>query len=159
MSPDDWPVVARIYAEGIATGMATFETGVPAYPAWDASHLRVGRLVAEASGQLLGWAALSPVSPRAVYRGVAEISVYVDAGHRGLGTGSKLLEALIPLSEAHGFWTLQSGVFPQNAASIRLHEALGFRRLGYREKIAKRDGAWYDNILFERRSRSVGIDQ
>ncbi|MBC2838525.1 GNAT family N-acetyltransferase [Robiginitalea sp. SC105] len=159
MTPEDWHEVARIYAEGIGTGVATFETRVPTYEAWDSAHLPECRLVAQAKdGQLAGWAALSPVSGRCVYGGVAELSVYVSSRHRGSGTGKALLAALIPESEARGIWTLQSGVFPENSASIRLHESCGFRRLGYREKIARRNGVWKDNILFERRSRTVGID-
>lgn len=158
MQPGDWDAVARIYEEGIATGLATFETRVPAYVDWDRAHLPFGRLVAETPAQVVGWAALSPVSGRCVYGGVAEVSVYVSAGQRGKGTGKALLKQLIAKSEDRGIWTLQSGVFPQNTGSIRLHEAVGFRRLGYREKIAKRDGIWQDNILFERRSRTVGTD-
>ena len=158
MRPADWPEVARIYAEGIATGFATFETSVPAYPTWDAAHLPACRFVAEAGSALAGWVALSPVSGRCVYGGVAEVSVYVAAVNRGAGVGRKLLETLIPQSEAEGLWTLQSGIFPQNRGSIALHEKMGFRRIGYRERVAKRHGIWYDNLLFERRSTAVGID-
>ena len=158
MQPEDWHEEARIYEEGIATGYATFETRVPAYEDWDRAHLPFGRLVAEISGQVAGWAALSPVSGRCVYGGVAEVSVYVSSAQRGKGTGKALLRKLIAESEQQGIWTLQSGIFPQNPGSIRLHEAVGFRRLGYREKIAKRDGIWQDNILFERRSKTVGTD-
>lgn len=156
MRQSDWPEVARIYAEGIATGMATFETRVPAYDAWNAAHLPYGRLVAVRDGEVLGWAALSPVSSRCVYGGVAELSVYVGADSRGSGAGLKLMEALIAESEANGLWTLQAGVFPENAASIRLHEKAGFRQLGYRERIGQLHGIWKDNVLFERRSNSIG---
>ncbi len=156
MREADWPEVARIYAEGIATGMATFETQVPEYGAWDAAHLPYGRLVAESNGNVLGWAALSPVSSRCVYGGVAELSVYVGANSRGTGTGMRLMEALIAESEANGLWTLQAGIFPENAASIRLHEKAGFRQLGHREKIGQLHGVWKDNVLFERRSKSIG---
>ncbi len=158
MLPEDWPEVARIYAEGIETGFATFETQVPGYEAWDRAHLRTCRWVAESGGRLLGWAALSPVSGRCVYGGVAEVSIYVGADSRGRGVGRSLFAVLIPDSEAAGFWTLQSGVFPENTPSINLHLAMGFRQLGYRERIGQRDGIWKDNLLFERRSRIVGTD-
>ncbi len=158
MQPADWPEVARIYAEGMATGLATFETQVPEYEAWDRAHLSTCRWVADTGGSLLGWAALSPVSGRCVYGGVAELSIYVGSGHRGKGLGRALLTVLIPDSEAAGLWTLQSGVFPENTASIGLHLAMGFRQLGYRERIGRRDGSWKDNVLFERRSPKIGID-
>jgi len=158
MRPDDWPSVSRIYAEGIATGMATFEKEVPPYASWDAAHLPACRLVATGRGNILGWAALSPVSGRCVYQGVAELSVYVGAAARGKGVATLLMQTLIPASEAIGIWTLQSGIFPKNLASIRLHESSGFRLLGRRERIAKRDGVWHDNLVFERRSSTVGRD-
>jgi len=158
MRPEDWPEVARIYDEGIETGFATFETRVPEYEAWDRAHLSACRWVADSGAHLLGWAALSPVSGRCVYGGVAELSVYVGSDSRGKGVGKALLNALIPDSEAAGFWTLQSGVFPENTPSIHLHLSMGFRQLGYRERIGQRDGIWKDNILFERRSRVVGTD-
>ena len=157
MRPEDWPEVARIYAEGIETGIATFETQVPGYETWDRAHLRPCRWVADDGDRLLGWAALSPVSGRCVYGGVAELSIYVGASSRGKGVGKALLSTLIPDSEAAGFWTLQSGVFPENTPSIHLHQAMGFRQLGYRERIGQRDGVWKDNLLFERRSTIVGI--
>ena len=156
MLPGDWPEVARIYAEGIATGMATFETRVPEYDAWDRAHLRPCRWVAASEGRLLGWVALSPVSGRCVYGGVAEVSIYVGADSRGRGVGRSLFTVLIADSEAAGFWTLQSGIFPENSASIDLHLAMGFRQLGYRERIARHNGSWKDNLLFERRSAIVG---
>ena len=159
MQPNDWPEVARIYEEGIATGIATFETQVPTYADWDQAHLKICRLVFSRDDRLAGWAALSPVSGRCVYGGVAEVSVYVGSHDRGLGIGVQLLSRLIPESEANGIWTLQSGIFPENLASIRLHEKVGFRKLGVRERIGKRDGQWKDNVLFERRSRVVGIDE
>jgi phosphinothricin acetyltransferase len=158
MRPEDWPQVARIYAEGIESGVATFETRVPGYEAWDQAHLSTCRWVADSGGRLLGWAALSPVSGRCVYGGVAELSIYVGAESRGKGVGRALLAMLIPDSEAAGFWTLQSGVFPENTASINLHRAMGFRQLGFRERIARRNGVWKDNLLFERRSQTVGTD-
>ena len=158
MESADWQDVADIYAQGIATGIATFETSVPSYEDWDNNHLTSCRLVASAGGQLAGWAALSPVSGRCVYGGVAEVSVYVSPDFHGKGIGKLLLNQLILDSEAEGLWTLQSGIFPENAASIRLHEACGFRKIGYREKVAKRDGHWKDNLIFERRSTVVGQD-
>ena len=156
MTPEDWPEVARIYAEGIDTGYATFETNVPDWEAWSQNHMSTGRLVAESDSSLLGWAALSPVSSRCVYGGVAEVSIYIGKNSRGRGVGLKLMEALIPESENSGIWTLQSGIFPENAASIKLHEKAGFRRIGYRERIGNLKGVWKDNILFERRSQHVG---
>jgi phosphinothricin acetyltransferase len=157
MKADDWEQVRSIYLEGIATGVATFETEAPAREKWDAGHLRKMRLVArEAEGAVLGWAALSPVSDRCVYGGVAEVSVYVGARGRGRGVGRALLEALIEASERNGIWTLQAGVFPENAASIRLHLGCGFREVGRRERIGKLNGVWRDTLLLERRSRTVG---
>ncbi len=158
MTACDWPAVSAIYGEGIATGIATFEKAIPPYEAWDTAHLKTCRLIAEDEGTVLGWGALSPVSGRCVYGGVAEVSVYVSRAARGKGVGIALIEKLIQESEAEGIWTLQSGIFPQNQGSIRLHEKAGFRFIGKRERIAKLDGIWYDNLLFERRSPLVGID-
>ena len=156
MAPPDWPEIARIYEEGIATGVATFETTVPSWEAWDRAHMPSGRLVAEDRDGLQGWAALSPVSSRCVYGGVAEVSIYIGRDARGRGLGLTLMEALITESEENGIWTLQSGIFPENLASINLHEKAGFRRIGYREHIGSLYGVWKDNILFERRSQKVG---
>lgn len=147
-----WPEVRAIYAEGIATGNATFETEVPAWERWDASHLAAPRLIAHRAGEILGWAALSRVSQRAVYDGVAEVSVYVAESARGQKIGLQLLEALIAESETLGLWTLQAGIFPENMASVRLHERCGFRVVGRREKIAQLHGQWRDTLLLERRS-------
>ena len=158
MEAGDWPAVAAIYDEGIATGIATFEKTVPPYEAWDMAHLKTCRFVAAERDTIMGWAALSPVSGRCVYGGVAEVSVYVSQAARGKGVGIALLQKLIRESEAEGLWTLQSGIFPQNSGSIRLHEKAGFRFIGKRERIAKLDGTWYDNLLFERRSLAVGVD-
>jgi len=158
MQPEDGDSVLAIYAEGIATGQATFETIVPDWQYWDAGHLDVCRLVARDDKRVLGWAALSPVSRRQVYSGVAEVSVYVAAAARGQGVGKALLAALIEASEANGFWTLQSSVFPDNQASIALHLNHGFRELGRRERVAKLHGIWRDTVLLERRSQLVGID-
>jgi L-amino acid N-acyltransferase YncA len=154
MRDDDWPVVARIYEEGIATGDATFETAVPSWEAWDAAHGPV-RLVAEHRDEVVGWAALAPVSRRPAYAGVAEVSVYVAAAARGAGVGRGLLAALVEASEPAGYWTLQAGVFPNNTASLALHAAAGFRVVGRRERIGARDGVWRDVILLERRSATV----
>ncbi|HLL16211.1 MAG TPA: GNAT family N-acetyltransferase [Pyrinomonadaceae bacterium] len=158
MTAEDWEEVSAIYLEGIATGVATFETDAPAWEKWDAGHLRQARLVARAAtGAVLGWAALSRVSDRCVYGGVAEVSVYVGEGGRGRGVGRALLAALVEASERVGIWTLQAGVFPENEASIKLHLRCGFREVGRRERIGKLHGAWRDTLLLERRSRNVGI--
>jgi L-amino acid N-acyltransferase YncA len=153
----DWSSVAAIYQEGIDTGKATFETAVPAWEGWDAAHLETGRLVAEADGQVVGWAALTPVSGRCVYAGVAEVSVYVAAAVRGQGVGKLLLRALVETSEAEGIWTLQAAMFPENVSSVALHKSLGFRRVGVRKKLGQLHGAWRDVLLMERRSSRVGV--
>lgn len=158
MTPADWEEVARIYAEGIATGYATFEKNVPTWEDWDRNHLQSCRLVAVDKRRILGWAALSPVSSRCVYGGVAEVSVYVGRNARGRGVGMALMHLLISESEAAGFWTLQSGIFPENKGSIVLHEKVGFRKIGVRERVGKLDDEWKDNVLFERRSNKIGID-
>lgn len=157
MKPSDWEAVARIYLEGIATGFATFETQTPSYDHWDKAHTNECRLVAEKNDLIAGWAALSPVSSRCVYGGVAEVSVYISAQSRGQGVGKLLMQHLIMESEKAGFWTIQSGIFPENMASIRLHEAVGFRYIGKRERVGKILGVWKDNLLFERRSSTVGV--
>lgn len=156
MHADDWPAVSRIYAEGIATGTATFETTVPSWETWDAGHAREARLVAARDGEVVAWAALTPVSGRCVYAGVAEVSVYVGAAARGLGIGKRILDALVEASEAAGIWTLQSGIFASNGASIALHERCGFRTVGRRERIGALRGEWLDIVLMERRSATVG---
>ena len=158
MRPADWPAVRAIYTEGIATGQATFETDAPEWAAWDAARLPAPRLVARIGAEVAGWAALSPVSTRRVYRGVAEVGIYVAAAQRGRGLGRALLAALIEASERVGIWTLQAGIFPENEASVRLHKACGFREVGRRERIGRRDGVWRDTLLLERRSRVVGVD-
>jgi L-amino acid N-acyltransferase YncA len=157
LKPEDWPTVRAIYEEGIATGNATFETQVPVWEDWDASHLRDCRLVARRGGHIVGWGALSPVSGRCVYAGVAEVSVYVAAAARGQGIGKRLLQALIEVSERQGIWTLQAGVFPENEASIALHESCGFREVGARARIGQLRGVWRDVVLLERRSEVVGV--
>jgi L-amino acid N-acyltransferase YncA len=152
LRPDDWAEVASIYAAGIATGDATFETEVPGWEAWDAGHPE-HRLVAEEDDRVVGWAALSaPVSPRECYRGVVENSVYVAPGAHGRGIGRALLDALIRRAESAGIWTIQTSIFPENRASIALHRACGFRVVGVRERIAQLDGVWRDTVFLERRS-------
>lgn len=174
MTPADWPAVRRIYADGIATGNATFETETPEWDAWHRNHLPDCRLVARPAGGdaisgdtvgsdtmgrdvVLAWAALSPVSDRACYAGIAEHSVYVDAARRGQGIGKALLAALAAASEDAGFWMLQSAIFPENAASIAIHLACGFRIMGRRKRVARLHGVWRDTVVVERRSRIVGV--
>jgi L-amino acid N-acyltransferase YncA len=149
---DDWPAVAAIWADGIATGNATFETEVPSWEEFRRSRLDGHRLVAEEGGEVLGWAALSPTSSRPCYAGVVENSVYVAAGARGKGVGLALLERLLAEADTAGIWTVQTSVFPENEASIALHLRAGFRVIGRRERIARLDGAWRDTLLLERRS-------
>jgi len=151
----DWDKVKSIYEKGIATGNATFQTSAPSWQEWDSSHLAACRIVAEENGKVAGWAALTPVSSRCVYAGVAEVSVYVNPQQSGKGIGLALLSELVTLSEAEGIWTLQAGIFPENFASLRLHEKMGFRTLGIREKIGKQNGVWRDTVLLERRSTTI----
>jgi len=158
MQPRDWELVREIYVEGIATEQATFETEAPEWERWDDGHLPQCRLVARNGASIFGWAALSPVSKRMVYAGVAEVSVYVAASARGRGVGGALMRALIAASEQRGVWTLQASVFPENRASIALHLNHGFRELGRRERVAQLHGVWRDTVLLERRSRVAGVD-
>ncbi|HTX44501.1 MAG TPA: GNAT family N-acetyltransferase [Methanocella sp.] len=158
MRPEDWESVSRIYREGIGTGVATFEQSVPSYENWASAHIPGFSLVARKGGEVIGWAALSPVSSRCVYRGVAEVSLYVGEKYRGMGVGGSLMEALIELTESSGIWTLQGGTFPENKASLALQEKYGFRVVGMREKLGKMDGRWRDVVLTERRSKRAGID-
>jgi L-amino acid N-acyltransferase YncA len=151
----DWPAVAAVYEEGIRTRLATFETAVPTWADWDASHLPGHRIVAEREGEIVGWAALGPVSGRCVYAGVTENSVYVAERARGQGVGRELLDALVRGADLDGIWTIQAGVFPENRASLALHRACGFRVVGVRERLGKLDGAWRDVVLLERRSPVV----
>lgn len=155
MRADDWTAVREIYAEGIATGNATFETEPPSFERWDASHLAEHRLVARLDHAIVGWAALAPVSERCVYRGVAEDSVYVAAHARGLGIGYRLLTALVVAAEDDGIWTIQTGVFPENTASLVVHERCGFRIVGRRERLGHLRGVWRDVIFLERRSSVI----
>jgi phosphinothricin acetyltransferase len=152
----DWEDVARIYAEGIATRLATFETDVPAWEEWDRAHLPGHRLVARDDGRIVGWAALTPSSPRRVYTGVARVSVYVGADARGRGVGTALLAALVKSSEAGGVWTLEAGILPENETSVRMHERCGFRVVGRRERLGRMQGEWRDVLLLERRSAVAG---
>jgi phosphinothricin acetyltransferase len=156
MIPSDWPAVRAIYLEGIATGDATFEQTAPDWDRWNAGHLETCRLVARLEGDAIGWAALSPVSSRCVYGGVAEVSIYVARRARNRKIGSRLLYALVEASERAGIWTLQAGIFAENVASIELHKRGGFRTVGTREKIGCMDGRWRDVTLMERRSGITG---
>ncbi len=158
MSSSDWNAIASIYKEGIETGYATFEKEIPTWEKWNNAHVKTCRLVGRINDLIVGWAALSSVSSRCVYGGVAEVSIYISKNHRGKNIGNSLLKELIVESEKNGYWTLQSGVFRENIVSIKLHENNGFRRIGFREKVGKLDGVWKDNILLERRSKIVGID-
>ena len=153
LRPEDWPEVASIYRDGMRGGLATFETEVPSWAAWDAGHPL--RVVAERNDEVVGWAAAGPVSPRWCYRGVAESSVYVARDAQGAGVGRALMEALIDASTRAGIWTLQTTIFPENDASLKLHRAVGFRVVGVRIGIAKRDGLWRDTVLMERRSEEI----
>ena len=157
MRASDWDQVSSIYLEGIRSGHSTFETSVPTWEQWDASHLEIARLVMRNGAAVLGWAALSPTSRRHVYRGVAESTVYVTESQRGKGIGRALLEALIEESEKNGIWTLQASIFPENIASVELHLRCGFREIGPRERIAQLNGVWRDTLLLERRSSTVGV--
>jgi L-amino acid N-acyltransferase YncA len=157
MSAADWPAVRVIYEQGIATGNATFEKSAPAWDTWDAAHLPYSRLVAHSAGEVAAWAALSPVSSRCVYAGVAEVSIYVAARARGRGIGLALLSAVVEASERANIWTLQAGIFPENAASLELFRKAGFRVLGRRERLGQMDGRWRDVVLMERRSQVAGV--
>ena len=155
LTAGDWPAVSAIYADGIATRNATFETAVPSWDEWEPAHMDDYRLVGRVDGEVVGWAALSRFSDRQCYRGVAEDSVYVRNGHHGQGVGYALLSALVSRAEAAGLWTIQAGVFPENLASLKLHVACGFRVVGVRERIGQLDGAWRDVVLLERRSKEI----
>lgn len=152
MTPDDWPAVKAIYEEGIATKQATFEANAPDYETWDANHLDLCRIVSTEGDEVTGWAALLPTSRRHVYRGVAEINIYVAAIHRGEGTGDALMRELVERATQAGFWTLQSVIFPENEPTRKLHARHGFREVGRRERIGQMDGRWRDTLLLERRS-------
>ena len=151
LQPRDFAAVAAIFAQGLATGLATFETEVPSWEEWDAAHLPGHRYVAERDGEIAGWVAVVPYSRRAVYRGVGEVSVYVAERARARGVGRALLETVIESARDGGLWTLQAGIFPDNVASLELHRRLGFRVVGVRERIGRLDGAWRDVALLELR--------
>ncbi len=157
MVPADWPQVRAIYEEGMATGIGTFEVAVPSWEEWNRSRLPHSRLVAR-EPTVVGWAALSPVSQRACYSGVAEVAVYVAAAARGRGIGRALLAALVASSESNGIWTLQGVTIATNEVSLSLQQACGFRVVGRRERIARRDGVWHDTVITERRSSKVGVE-
>ena len=156
MQPEDSSEVMRIYADGIAGRNATFETVLPSWETWSAKHLPTCRLVAEGDGKILGWVAFSQVSAREVYRGVIEESVYIDAAAQGKGLGYALLSEGVCQTEAEGYWMIQTSIFPENVASIKLHEKCGFRIVGHRERIAKLDSIWRNTVMLERRSKIVG---
>jgi L-amino acid N-acyltransferase YncA len=156
MTPAHWSAVRSIYSQGIATGNATFQHAAPEWNDWDDGHLRVCRIVARAGREIIGWAALSPVSKRPVYAGVAEVSVYVAQAARGCGIGAKLMARLVADSEADGIWTLQAGIFAENTASIDLHAKAGFRVVGTRVRLGWLNGRWRDVVLMERRSSIAG---
>lgn len=158
MTSDAWEEVAKIYLAGIATKNATFEQQVPDWQTWSSNHRPDCRLIASLGSQIVGWAALSNVSSRCIYSGVAEVSIYVDPEFQGRGIGDRLMKALISESESNGLWTLQAGIFPENEKSIQLHLRNGFRIIGNRERIGKMDGVWRDTVLMERRSEKIGAD-
>lgn len=158
MLPAHWEQVKLIYEQGMATGNATFQQTAPTWEEWDNDHLKSCRLVAVENNHVLGWAALSKVSGRCVYAGVAEVSVYVSSAAQGKGIGSLLLNALVRESEQNGLWTIQAGIFPENTASIKVHEKAGFRQVGYRERIGKMNGVWRNTLLLERRSQLIAQD-
>lgn len=158
MSPTDYPAIKYIYQQGIDTQNATFETTAPEWEVWNQRHLPHCRLVAVEGDSIMGFVALMPYSSRSVYQGVGVLSIYVDPICKGKGIGKILLKALISESEKQGMWTLQAGILPENKASIQLHRRMGFRKVGYREKIAQMNGQWRDILLFERRSTVVGSD-
>jgi L-amino acid N-acyltransferase YncA len=155
LAAGDWPAVRAIYEAGIATGDATFETDVPDWPAWDDGHLAGHRLVARDDGRVVGWVALAPVSDRRAYAGVAEDSIYVAPDAQGRGVGRALLAAVVTSADRGGIWTIQTGIFPENQASVRLHQACGFRVVGVRERLGRLHGRWRDVVLLERRSPAV----
>jgi L-amino acid N-acyltransferase YncA len=155
--PSDWTSVRDIYREGLATGNANFSSAVPDWEEWDNSHVKSCRLVAIENDLVLGWASLTAISDRCVYAGVAEVSIYVAKKSRGKGIGKELLKALIDQSEKNNFWTLESRIFPENQASINIHEEYGFRIVGSRERIGQMNGVWRDILLLERRSVEIGI--
>ncbi|WP_191967968.1 GNAT family N-acetyltransferase [Rhizosphaericola mali] len=158
ITKDNFSEVVEIYKQGLATNIATFQNDLPQWEEWNKGHLDFCRISIYENSKMLGWTALTPVSSRCVYAGVAEVSVYVAQNTRGKGIGKILLNELIKQSEANGIWMLQSGIFSENQSSIKLHEKCGFRMVGYREKIGKKNGIWKDNVLMEHRSKNIGMD-
>lgn len=159
MTPEDWEEVAKVYLEGINTGVATFQTVVPSWEEWNNCHIKPCRLVVRSGSKILGWSALSATSSRCVYAGVAEVSIYIGIESRGKGIGTTLLNNMIKDSEEEGFWTLQSGIMKENAASIALHKNCGFRQIGFKEKVGRTsNGEWHDVVLMERRSKIIGVN-
>lgn len=157
MKPSDWDQVKKIYLDGVKTGLATFQTGAPEWNEWDQGHIKSCRIVARSGDSILGWAALSPTSSRCCYKGIGEVSIYINETCKGKGIGTALIQHLISESENNGFWTLQSAITKENAASLALHKKCGFREIGFREKIAQMpDGTWHDVVLVERRSYVIG---
>jgi phosphinothricin acetyltransferase len=157
MTAGDWTSVAEIYKQGIENGNATFQQDIPTWDDWNEGHIKSCRIVAFIDNKIIGWGALTAVSRRPVYSGVAEVSVYISDKYRGQKIGTKLLERLIAESEKEKFWTLQAGIFSENIPSLKIHKELGFRKIGHREKIGKMNGIWRDTILLERRSKITGI--
>ena len=155
--PEHWDGVRQIYKQGIMTGNATFETAAPSWEEWDKKHLDICRFVAIEDGKVAGWIALIPTSTRKVYLGIMEVSIYIHEDHRGKGVGKKLFDVLIPESEKNGIWSLLSVLFPENMASIKLHEKVGFKVIGIREKMGKMGDVWRDNVMMERRSKVAGV--
>ena len=158
MTAEDWNTVAAIYKQGIETGHATFQQEVPTWEEWNEAHLKQCRIVTLINETIVGWAALTKVSGRCVYAGVGEVSMYVATNYQGKKIGEQLLHTLVNESEKVNLWTLQSGIFPENGASIKIHERAGFRQVGYRENIGKMNGVWRSTLLFERRSKKVGLN-
>lgn len=158
ITKDNFSEVVEIYKQGLATNIATFQNDLPQWEDWNKGHLDFCRISIYENNKMLGWTALTPVSSRCVYAGVAEVSVYIAQKERGKGIGKILLNELIKQSEANGIWMLQSGIFSENQSSIKLHEKCGFRMVGYREKIGKKNGIWKDNVLMEHRSKNIGVD-
>ncbi len=158
LKKEDWAEVTLIYKQGLETENASFQSEVSNWSNWNDEHIATCRIVAELNDKIIGWSALSPVSDRCIYGGVAEVSVYVASNNAGQKIGTELLNNLITESEENGIWTLQAGIFPENKASLRIHEKLNFRKVGYREKIGKLNGVWRDIVLLERRSKKMGID-
>jgi len=158
LEKQDWHRVSEIYALGIMTGNATFQQDIPSWEEWDKNHLKTCRILVEKEKQIIGWAALSAVSSREVYQGVTEVSIYIDPLFSGQKVGFSLLHQLVLASEKQGIWTLQAGIFPENIASLKIHEQVGFRTIGKRENVGKLKGVWRDTVLMERRSLVVGVD-